>query len=180
VTKPKTIHTLATLLLLATGLPAHASEDFVRWTSRGDALLVEIYKDADTGAYRFTRIIVAVAPDDPTLFPAPNDYFVVNCDGNEGGDLSNCLYPGAFLASSACAPIVRTTYSTPFFMGHPIQDYVIVDQYRCKTGAPRGAGECVEFEGSILHVFTQSTGNQVLWPWVETMVWPAEWDCAAK
>lgn len=159
---------LVLALLLGMTLPVSAA-DFANWEARGNVLQVEIYRDATTNAYVFTRLILAMSPSDSTLFPSPNDYYVVNYDFNLGA--------GAFLQSSACTPVAQTSFSS-FYMGRPIDKNVTMERYTCKPGAGRGAGECVLLQGKLLHVFTQSTGNQVLWPWVETISYEESWNCS--
>lgn len=155
------------------------ANDHVTFDSRGNVFVMEIYRNASSGAYLFTRLLLAEKPDDDTLFPVPNDLFVVNCNGNEGGDKTNCLYTSAFFGSSGCLPLQHTSFG-PFFVGHPIQQDVMMERYTCKSGAQKDAGECVQFQGSILHVFTQSTGNQVLWPWVEDIDFESLSACTNK
>lgn len=160
-------------------LASFAGSDFVQFSTRGDVFSVGIYRDADTGAYKFTRLFLYVSPDDPTLFPVPNDIFIVNCDGLGGGDLTNCQFVGAFLAGSNCT-LLQLTHHSAHFVGHPINDTVTLDLYTCKPGASKSAGSCVEIDGSLLHVFTQATHNQVLWPWAEVIDWPGESACQSK
>lgn len=174
----KVILFVVSLLLYTGQLYAGWYDDFVIFGVRGNVVTVDVYKDATTGVYKFTKLWLSVVPEDPTLF-ADNSPFVVNCDGKLGGDLFNCTSYTPFLGSSSCVPIQHTTFPS-FFVGHPINSTVIVDRYNCKPGASFGAGECVEFSGTILHVFTQASGNQVLWPWVKTIDWFAATDCTPK
>lgn len=170
---------LSLLSFLCLPIASFAGSDIVQFSTRGDVFSVGIYRDADTSAYKFTRLFLYISPDDPTLFPSPNDIFIVNCDGLGGGDLTNCQFVGAFLGGSNCTPL-QVTHHPAHFVGHPINDTVTLDLYTCKSGASKSAGSCVEIDGSLLHVFTQGTHNQVLWPWAEMIDWPGESACQSK
>lgn len=160
------------LVVLNTSNTARA-DDSVTFRTVGNVMGVWIYKDASTGAYLFTRLIVAQAA------PVPADYYVVNCDGHYLDDRANCLYQTAFLQSASCVPLQHTSYPAEY-VPQPIDRMATIDTYSCKTGASRKAGECVGLNGLNQVLFTQSTLNQVTFPWLVNIDWLSQVECSYK
>ena len=70
---------------------------------------------------------------------APLQATAFRCNGNAGGDLSNCLYPSAFLG----CPMTTTTVQDNY------QPNQVTYQYECSTNYRRDAGACVTLGAQI-------------------------------
>lgn len=163
--KSKTILCCLLLTSMLTGPASQTqAQDFSQWSARGDVAVVDLYFNT-SGQYEFTKLWVYVNGFDD---PGRDNPYIVNCDGDQ---IADCKYPTAFLGQAGCSPITHESFPVPFFLGYPIDKNLTLERYRCPTGSRKDAGACVTLSGDLINVFTQSTANQVLWPWVTAIDW---------
>lgn len=156
---------IAVTSLLSFPTITSAGEDWSLYTIKGDVSQVDIVRDQPTGAYRYSRLLIEVRDE-----PYP---LLVICQGN-----SNCETPNPTLGTSQCLPLrheqlIDNSQSPP----------QTIDVYRCREGARRDAGACVE----VSHRLTAQTPPlytiifqyyQILFPFVDEIDFFS--DCAFK